>query len=140
LVRRRTEPGDGEAAKPDRLVALGLPDLATSPNGTRFVDPDPDEDPDRWIAADPQQNTAANSELRALFIHAENDNVVPLRATTSMVEGLTEAGAQGVLFELADLGHFDLVEPTHVGEADLGHFDLVEPTHVGETLIAWLQP
>lgn len=107
---------ESEPVIPDRLLALGIPEVMPHPFLNTFIGADSEKNPEAWNAVDPLQYVGNNPDLQALFIHAGNDEVLSSSGAVRMTEGLNEAGTEAAFIEVPGIGHLDLHNPTHVGE------------------------
>ncbi len=115
---------DTRAVRPSRYVGLGYVDIT----GRHSVVPPGPLDPffqlereeisaSQWEAGDPRNHVSANPGLQTLFVHAGDDELTSLEAPEEMIAALSEVGVAAELVVIPGIGHFDLGDVAHTGEA-----------------------
>lgn len=86
----------------------------------------PEEHPDRYAVADPARLLPTGVRVRS--VHGGRDDRVPCRMSQDYAARAAAAGDQVVLDELADTGHFEVIDPeSDAWEAVVGAFRDVAP-------------
>lgn len=92
------------------VADLAMADRLNLSNGAarEFLGTTPEEAPETWRAADPTQRA---SEVQAIVVHGEADDVVPVDLSRSYVEAHALGATPPQLIEVAGADHFDVIDP-----------------------------
>lgn len=103
---------------PDRLVGLGGPYDIDRLGAAMvvFFGSGPSDDPDAWMAGNPQRLADSNPGLTALIVHGELDGIVDISFAVDFHDALTSAGVASSLEVVDGAGHNDLTDPGLVGD------------------------
>ena len=85
---------EAPVVEPDALIGLAGPyDIARLPEiAEALLGSTPDDDPERWEAANPVQRAELRPDVPVLLLHGEADDVVPTDFTTQFAQALEAAG------------------------------------------------
>lgn len=81
-----------------------------------FFGATPDEAPEIWAAANPMGLVVEGSDLRALVVHGEDDNLVDIRFAEDFVAALDEGGLVAAMEAIPGAGHMSVTDPDVVGD------------------------
>ena len=90
----------------DRLGLLMLPFFGASPTGA----------PDAWLAGNPQQLTAKNTDLHSLIMFGDKDGIVDDSFAVNFHNSLLESGSDSALELVEGARHMNLRQPEWVGD------------------------